>query len=68
MSITKAMEYLKGDKGRGRTIVRDELIIGGVRLLAGDRLDPSPALIDPGRFEFLRLPATVVFWRVTRGH
>ena len=45
---------------RGRAL-RDDL--PELRLLAGDRLEPSPGCLDVGAFEALALPATVVFWR-----
>ena len=67
-ALVRAMEYLKGDKGRGRTIVVDEITIGGVRLRKGDRLDPSPTLVDPGKLEITTLPVVVTFWRTNRGH
>eukprot|EP00959_Pyramimonas_sp_CCMP1952_P265075 5542803-Pyramimonas_sp.AAC.1 len=50
------------DKGRGRTIVRP-VVVNGVALQVGDRLDPSEHLIDPAGLASIELPATVVLWR-----
>eukprot|EP00959_Pyramimonas_sp_CCMP1952_P175052 3658142-Pyramimonas_sp.AAC.1 len=56
------MAWLKGDKGRGRTIMR-RVMINGTTLEVGDRLDPSKHLIDPGKLSSMRVPATLAFWR-----
>eukprot|EP00959_Pyramimonas_sp_CCMP1952_P389837 8169766-Pyramimonas_sp.AAC.1 len=49
--LSRSMQWLKGDKGRGRTVVVDRVVIGGVKLVSGDRLEPSIGLVDPGQLE-----------------
>ena len=63
-TLTQAMMWLKGDKGRGRTVMR-RVVINGTALEVGDRLDPSKYLLDPGKLSSIQVPATLVFWRPT---
>ena len=56
------LECLKGKKGRGQTIMSD-VVVGGVELKKGDRLDPSPTLPDTHGFRRAQLPLEITFWR-----
>jgi len=56
------MRYLKGDSGRGRTLVRD---VPQFLLRAKDRLEPSDELADVSFFDDRPLPFRAVFWRPT---
>eukprot|EP00959_Pyramimonas_sp_CCMP1952_P185228 3872934-Pyramimonas_sp.AAC.1 len=61
-ALTECIAILKADRGRGRTIVKP-VVINGVALRVGDRLDPSEHLIDPAGLASMELPATAVLWR-----
>jgi hypothetical protein len=50
----------KTEASHGRALVSDVPALG---LLSGDRLEPSPTLLDIGSLEQAVLPITVTFWR-----
>ena len=60
--ILTVLFYDKRPSGsHGRALARD---VPEAHLLAGDRLEPSAALADPGDFELLNnFPVTITFWR-----
>eukprot|EP00959_Pyramimonas_sp_CCMP1952_P148325 3103121-Pyramimonas_sp.AAC.1 len=62
--LLRSMDWLKGQgsKNRGRTVITN-VTVGGVQLCPGDRLDPSPRLVDNALLSRIPLPATVTFWR-----
>ena len=61
--ILERLRYDKSDKGgRGRTLTRD---LPRFSLRTKDRLEPSSALPDVGEFENVKLPCSVVFWRIS---
>lgn len=62
-TIAEHLCYHKHSGGsRGRALSIDIPKFG---LLAGDRLEPCPALPNIGCFESLVLPADIIFWRVS---
>ena len=65
VSITRQLTWDKSEKGQGR-ILRDD--IPRWRLLKGDRLEPSPTLLDIDLLESVTEFGggyTIVFWRQT---
>ena len=67
--VSTNLEYMQGEntlKWRGRTLKADLLLPGQPQLLAGDRLEPSNALMDVAFLESLPAGARIVFWRETR--
>ena len=61
--IIKAGLHYDKKKGRGRCLRSS---IGELRLLEGDRLEPSISMPDVGDFEETALGSTVIFWRASR--
>ena len=57
-----SLEYRKGPRGRGRTI-RRHLHLNNVMLLPGDRIVPSPIMLDTRVVDDAPLPLTVLLWR-----
>ena len=55
------LRYQKKYKGRS---LNANVVAGGVRLFVGDRLEPSPQLMDVSRFQSMQPPFRVVFWRM----
>lgn len=60
--LSSALEYIGKPKGRGRTVVLG-IVIGGVQLEVGDRLVPSPLMLDTAVVDFGPLPLQLLFWR-----
>ena len=63
-TIMEFLRYDKRDKGSlGRTLTR-HVLVNGIRLKLGDRLEPSYSLPDIGALEeIVVFPKTIVFWR-----
>ena len=62
-AIKMILRYDKRKTGcHGRCLVSD-IIVNGIQLRKGDRLEPSPNLRDVGGFEELKEPVIVTFWR-----
>jgi hypothetical protein len=69
LDVKMLLDCLMYDKrktgARGRALVRN-LVVGGVSLLARDRLEPCAALPDVGQLENLdTFPTIVIFWRAS---
>jgi hypothetical protein len=60
--LLRALVFNKGRRGHGREL-RRAVVIGGVPLRAGDRLEPGPALPDTMLVDSALLPIVVTFWR-----
>ena len=60
-----AVQYIGKPNGRGRTVVRD-VVVRGVALMRGDRVVPSPRMLDTSVIDEGLLPLRVLFWRPTR--
>ena len=59
--VLGSLFYDKRKRGsKGRSLSRD---IPALKLLQGDRLEPSKSLENVGHFEDLEPPCTVLFWR-----
>ena len=62
-SIFRSLMYGKKNRGRALTF---PLSINGVNLQAGDRLEPSPNLMNIANFEYKAVPFRARFWRMTK--
>ena len=59
--IAKNLQF--SEKLGGRGLVRN---VPELNLPAGARLEPSPELLDVGKFEDLAIPTRVIFWKDSR--
>ena len=51
-------------RGKQGPLLKADVVVGGQRLEAGDRLEPSGELLDTAAFaQWTRFPLRVVFWR-----
>ena len=51
-------------RGKQGPQLKADVVVGGQRLEAGDRLEPSEELLDTAAFaQWTRFPLRVVFWR-----
>lgn len=57
------LHYRKGRKGMGRELRAPVPLLG---LRQGDRLEPSPTLMDVAKFDDQPVPFQAVFWRASR--
>ena len=61
-AVYTRLRYGKRFLGRGLV---ESCVIGGVQLAVGDRLEPTPSLLDVSRFQYTQPPFECVFWRMT---
>ena len=61
--IVDGLDFLKGDKNRGRQL-KHNVAVAGVALLKGDSIEPTRLLPDVMAIDTAPLPTTVCFWRV----
>ena len=65
-TLRAALEYQKGKAGcRGRGLKVD-VLVGGVQLLKGDRLEPHAGMMDVAAFDRKARPFRALFWRRSR--
>ena len=64
--VSDSIEWAPKKARRGPTVIRD-VVIGGVALKIGDRLEPSPSLLDIAGLPRAALPLRATFWRARRG-
>ena len=60
-AVYRKLRYAKRFRGRGLCA---PVRVGLVQLFAGDRLEPSPSLLDVSRFSLTAVPFQATFWRM----
>ena len=65
--VSSIAHLKKNEKVLGFGICKESVVINGTALLYGDRLEPSPALLDVQQVRSVRLPVSLTFWRQRLG-
>ena len=65
--VSSIAHLKKNEKVLGFGICKGSVVINGTALLYGDRLEPSPALLDVQQVRSVRLPVSLTFWRQRLG-
>ncbi|CAK0891196.1 unnamed protein product [Prorocentrum cordatum] len=64
-ALLRSLKWSQPPKKIGGRLIFTDAVINGVRLGVGDRLAPSPELLDIAKLEELDVPTRVIFWRAT---
>ena len=70
--VVRSLRWFKHKKMMNRTGLRSRciftaIVIAGISLLVGDRLEPSEELHDIAALSQVKLPASIKFWRTRTG-